>query len=274
MIGAVLLFVLALGASIGLYFDERSSWHHTYIAGNRGAPNRIDLAVTVQQVDPANDDLVLRVLATPVGNLVRPEDDTPSRSFVVKMGTADPPLLTYPAKQPIATQVVKGSLQNSGTFSDYPLDHYDGALGFVAISKGEPLPLVVTLRDVDPFFVTKAPANLTEGNVVVFQIRIGRSRGTLILVWFMMLAMWGLSLSVLGGAWILVSRRRGLVWPAFAWMAATMFALISVRNAAPGSPPIGSLMDYAAFFWAEGIIATSLTVAVVAGIRVERSESG
>jgi hypothetical protein len=33
---------------------------------------------------------------------------------------------------------------------------------------------------------------------------------------------------------------------------------VSVRNAAPGSPPIGPLIDYAAFFWAEGIIAASL----------------
>ncbi|MFF7633195.1 DUF4436 family protein [Kitasatospora sp. NPDC008050] len=42
-----------------------------------------------------------------------------------------------------------------------------------------------------------------------------------------------------------------------------------MRNAAPGSPPIGSLMDYVAFFWAEGIIAASLTCTVVLGTRTE-----
>ena len=55
----------------------------------------------------------------------------------------------------------------------------------------------------------------------------------------------------------------------FGWMAATLCALVSVRQAAPGSPPIGSLIDYAAFFWAEGIIAVSLVAAVFAGYRAE-----
>ncbi|MFF2744216.1 DUF4436 family protein [Kitasatospora sp. NPDC058048] len=39
-------------------------------------------------------------------------------------------------------------------------------------------------------------------------------------------------------------------------MAATLFALVGIRNAAPGGPPIGSLIDCIAFFWAEAIIAT------------------
>lgn len=39
-------------------------------------------------------------------------------------------------------------------------------------------------------------------------------------------------------------------------MAATLFALVGMRNAAPGGPPIGSPIDYIAFFWAEAIIAT------------------
>lgn len=60
-----------------------------------------------------------------------------------------------------------------------------------------------------------------------------------------------------------------MVWPSLGWMAATLFALIGMRNAAPGAPPIGSLIDYVAFFWAEGIIAACLVVTVVSGSRVE-----
>ncbi len=273
MISVLAVVVVVVAASVLLYMDQRSSAHRTYTAGAKGAANKIVLAVTVKQVDPANDDLVLSVLPTPEGNLVRPEDDTPTKSFVVKLGTSDPPLLTFPAKKPIAVQTVHASLENSGTFTDYPFDSYEGAIGFLALAGDQPLPLLVRLRDIDPYFVTRAPASVTEGHVVAFQIRISRSRGTLILVWFVMLAMWALALSVLGGAWTLISLRKGMVWPAFGWMAATMFALVAVRNAVPGSPPIGSLMDYAAFFWAEGIIAASLTVAAAFGIRVERANT-
>jgi len=56
---------------------------------------------------------------------------------------------------------------------------------------------------------------------------------------------------VLGAALTIVSKGMGLVWPAMGWMAATLFALVGFRNAAPGSPPIGALIDYGAFFWAE-----------------------
>jgi Domain of unknown function (DUF4436) len=102
-------------------------------------------------------------------------------------------------------------------------------------------------------------------------LRITRSRGTLILAWFMVAAMWALAVSVLCAARILVARGQGLVWPALGWMAATLFALIGMRNAAPGAPPIGSLIDYAAFFWAEVIIAGSLTYVAATGIRAERA---
>ncbi|MFE5583208.1 DUF4436 family protein [Kitasatospora sp. NPDC056531] len=70
-------------------------------------------------------------------------------------------------------------------------------------------------------------------------------------------------------AWLIVWQRRGIIWPALSWMAATLFALVGMRNAAPGNPPIGSLLDYAAFFWAELLVAVGLTMVVVRGARVE-----
>lgn len=67
----------------------------------------------------------------------------------------------------------------------------------------------------------------------------------------------------------LVRRRMGLTWPALGWMAATLFALAAFRNTAPGAPPIGSLLDYLAFFWAETLIAFCVIVVVVRAVRAE-----
>ncbi|MEU3688474.1 DUF4436 family protein [Streptomyces narbonensis] len=53
------------------------------------------------------------------------------------------------------------------------------------------------------------------------------------------IAVWALDLSVLTGAWFLVTRRKGLTRAALGWMAATPFALAAFRNTAPGTPPIG-----------------------------------
>ncbi|WP_329857739.1 DUF4436 family protein [Streptomyces sp. SP18ES09] len=86
--------------------------------------------------------------------------------------------------------------------------------------------------------------------------------------------MWALAVAVLTGTWFLVTRRKGLTWPALGWMAATLFALAAFRNAAPGSPPIGSLIDYLAFLWAETVIAFCLVTVVVSGFRAERASQG
>ncbi|WP_433404670.1 DUF4436 family protein [Streptomyces sp. CA-146814] len=75
------------------------------------------------------------------------------------------------------------------------------------------------------------------------------------------------------GGWFLVTRRRGLTWPALGWMAATLFALTAFRNTAPGAPPVGSLPDHVAFFRAEAIIALCIVVVVATGIRAEEPRS-
>lgn len=119
--------------------------------------------------------------------------------------------------------------------------------------------------------LTKVKTTISLSGAVFEEIRISRSRGTLILAWFMMIAMWALALAVLGSARVITRRREGMVWPAMGWMAATLFALIGMRNAAPGAPPIGSLIDYASFFWAEAIVAASLAVTAWSGIRSEHA---
>jgi hypothetical protein len=50
-------------------------------------------------------------------------------------------------------------------------------------------------------------------------------------------------------------------------MAALLFAMVPLRNAIPGDPPIGSVIDFMAFFIAEAIISISLITSVVVGYR-------
>ena len=47
--------------------------------------------------------------------------------------------------------------------------------------------------------MTKLESSGTLAGAVFDQIRVSRSRGTFILAWFMMIAMWALALTVLGG---------------------------------------------------------------------------
>lgn len=75
---------------------------------------------------------------------------------------------------------------------------------------------------------------------------------------FVMFVMWGAAIAVLLMALSVALRGRKIELAMFTFMSALIFALITLRNAQPGSPPIGSYSDYLSFFWAELIIACSL----------------
>jgi hypothetical protein len=127
----------------------------------------------------------------------------------------------------------------------------------------------MTFGDIDPFFHIAAVSGGYANSTAELTVHVSRAQGTKFLAGFMMVVMWALALSVLAGAWILVSRRRGLVWPALGWMAATLFALAGLRNTAPGTPPIGCVLDYAAFFWAELLTAFGVVMVCVTGFLTE-----
>ena len=187
LMGVLVVIAALCAAGIGLYIDERNTEENKYFAGDRKAANRVDLDVTVQQVDATNGDLVLRVLATPQGTLAR-ADGTPAKDLVVPIGPSITPELRFPAGQPIAVQTVRSTLASTGIVTDYPFDHYTTDLVIGAAVAGRDVPLYVSLREVDPFFLTKVRRTVSAPGIVVDEIRISRSRGTLILAWFMIVA--------------------------------------------------------------------------------------
>lgn len=75
---------------------------------------------------------------------------------------------------------------------------------------------------------------------------------------FVMAVMWGVTLVVLLMTFSIVMRGRKIEVGMFSFLAALLFAFVALRNAQPGSPPIGSFSDYISFFWAEILIALCL----------------
>jgi hypothetical protein len=63
-----------------------------------------------------------------------------------------------------------------------------------------------------------------------------------------------------------------LFWSALGFLGTLLFALIPLRNAVPGDPPIGSLIDFASFFIAEGVVSISMIVTVLHGYLIEVSK--
>ncbi|MEV7774652.1 DUF4436 family protein [Kitasatospora sp. NPDC086791] len=265
----VVAIVLSVAAGLLFYLDERSSRGHAQVVGTAPGPDFLEVGVILQRVDASAQTVTAKVLVQPHGALQVPgELLVPAQDVVLETTSLEQTTLTYPAGRQIASTAVAFNLVD-GRVTDYPFDRYDAPIGFRATAGGRTVPVVIGILEGDPFFAFRQASVDTEDGGIAVTERISRSRSTFILAWFMMLAMWALALAVLLAAWLIVRQRRGIVWPALGWMAATLFALVGMRNAAPGNPPIGSLLDYAAFFWAELLVAVGLTTVVVRGARVE-----
>ncbi|MFD4938371.1 DUF4436 domain-containing protein [Streptomyces virginiae] len=265
--GLVLIAIVA-AVTVGawLQFGERQALDTVYTAG-RADRDRVDIDATIQRVDAAGREMTLRVLVTPRGALAEADGISPTEDLTVLTSTATRGDLTFKAHQRIATTDVPVAL-TGGSITDYPFDTYGADVEFGAVLGGEKVPVRVTLSNNDVLFSATVDASTTQG-IAVLDIGLARSNSVFIFAIFMMLAMWALAVSVLIGGWYLVTRRKGLTWPALGWMAATLFALAAFRNTAPGSPPIGCLLDYIAFLWAETVIAFCLITVVITGIRAE-----
>lgn len=264
--------MLAGGALLGLY--GRGETEKSTTVGDTRLPSRLDLEVALHQVDPWSGELTLGVLASPLGGLAQDESElVPKDDLDVYTSSRHTAVLHYKAGVPIALRHVSFDLFG-GTIADYPFDHYGPEIEFSAETGGHQVPVTMEFTNHDQAFRSTLRPEKALGGIMGAQLRLSRSQGTLVLAVLMMASAWGLALAVLGAATLVVGQRRGLEWGAMGWMAATLFALVGFRDAAPGAPPIGAFMDYAAFFWAELIIAVSVVCVAWFGVHVERRGSG
>lgn len=271
-------WLLLIAALLTVLVVSTATWYAaTGAAGTQGAlqagtndqPDRVDIHASLVRVDPARDEMLLRMVVTPQGSLGDGGGLTPTQDLEIQTSAAVKTDLSFPAGERMSAVDVVVALDGDGGTS-YPFDRYDVVLELAATHGGDRVPVSLSLSSTDALFSIHAEAE-EQADVAVASLEVTRSASVLTFALFMIVAMWALALSVATGAWLVLSQRRGVVWPALGWMAATLFAIVGFRNAAPGTPPIGSIIDYLAFFWAEAIITISLVTTVVGSVRMERA---
>lgn len=112
------------------------------------------------------------------------------------------------------------------------------------------------------FKIEAAKAKDTDEDEVGIDMTISRASTTKFFSLFVTVMMWGLTIAVLLLTLSCVLRGRKVELAMFSFTAALLFAFAAVRNAQPGTPPIGTYSDFISFFWAEVIIALCLVVLV------------
>ncbi len=264
---AITAVAIAVAVGLGVYWINDASQSEQDSAGNASAPDRVSVIATVEKVDPAQYATTVRVWVQPRGALTSDGGETANRDLRILSSGLTGGSLTIESGRRIAAQTIPVELHR-GEITHYPFDRYSADLYFSAVSDGRNVPVDVVVENNDAFFNLSAIAD-SDASEPGLHLRFSRSVGTFLMVTLMFAVMWALALAVAAAAVVIGRNRLGLVWPAMAWMAATLFALAAFRGTAPGNPPIGSIIDYTAFLWAEAIVVCSLTYVVVRGVSLE-----
>ncbi len=261
------LIVVAVAVGSWLQFTERQVLDTVHTVGSQ-ATDRVDVEANVQRVDAAARELALRVRVTPRGTLGEEDGTAPVADLSLQTSAQTLGDLEFKAHERLTIRDVQVAITD-GSISDYPFDTYETDIEFWAQLDGKQVPVRMLFSNHDTLFSVSATPTPSEQEAAGVALGLGLARSGSLLVFavFMMIVMWALAASVLIGAWYLTTRREGLVWAALGWMAATLFALSAFRNNAPGTPPIGCVMDWFAFLWAETVIALCLIAVVITGVR-------
>lgn len=224
----------------------------------------IILTVSIDSIDPASGLMKVRLSAIPGARF----PDSGAELFT-SLGAL--PSLSV-SNDNITPETSADLPFLAGDIADYPFDRYRAQVEFLVVEgagstlvdavQKPPLPFALVGIDNAAGFSTAGSTD-SEGSVVTFDMATERKDSA---VWWasaMMAIYWLLAASVVAVTLAVVLGSRLWETRHLAWLGAMIFALAGFRNAAPGTPPIGTFFDFYAFFWAEALVALSLVALVV-----------
>lgn len=265
---AVVFVVIAIvmACSVGGFLASRSFTQQTsapFGTPDSDGPDVVSLDVFITQIDVHNQTMTaeLELEDGPLGGL----GDGLTENITIETNALRSSVTKF-AKGDLFQTVIQDFALNGG-ITDFPFDRYKSFPSIQVLGPdGQPLPLEVSVANIDAFFAV-TPGLAPEQGWLNLAVDARRSVPTIVFGVFVMVLMLGLAASAAVVAFYVVRTRQGVVYGAYSVMGALLFAMVPLRNAVPGNPPIGSLIDFAAFFIAEAVIAVSLITSVVVGYR-------
>lgn len=290
LISLTLLVITLTVLSISFYWLEHHKGQHATVLGDVGNPDHMTLTVLIQKIDPSTARLSAQVELRGAGSLVDERTHNLKEDATLISNAVTNPTVTAKANERPEFVSVDFALRD-GVITDYPLDSYTANFYFhVLVGTGanqRVVPIQVVFNNIDTFFKMaprqeksielhqgrgEAKTITTPRSLFAATATVKRSTSTVVFAVFIMFFMWCLTIAALIAAWYVASGKLGLFWSALGFLGTLLFALIPLRNAVPGDPPIGSLIDFAAFFIAEGVVSISMIVTILHGYHIELSK--
>ncbi|MUM20443.1 DUF4436 domain-containing protein [Mycobacterium sp. CBMA271] len=271
-----MVLFLVIGCSLGIYLSHRRTGGTPQVFGSADSEDHVEVSVWISHLDTGSQTMLVEITEVAATGALADTAGDLRRAAQLEVPTAlgeNRVIQLDPGKD---TPDTEWRFAITGTVTDYPFDVYRSALVFrAATADGTPLPIAISITSADPFFRVDAAMDTqnagTAGGVEI-DVTSERATPTMVFAFFVMLLMLGLAAAAATAAYYLLRWRRGLNFPACSMMAAILFALIPLRNAVPGNPPIGSVIDFVSFFVAEIIISISLVASVLIGYRTAMAQ--
>lgn len=270
IVGIVLLLIF-VGAYIfvlSAYRSEGENRAAELVADTQKAgENRIDVTGRIVTADPLKGDIMVRLEFTPHGNLASGDGGALARDLELYVSSAAGKNL-HEFKKGKRMNPIEAVVEiYEGEPMDYPFDTHSAelSLGFQPAGGGtESIPVAVELRgSVAGLRIDTEYAKENTPERAVIDINVERAATARFFSIFIMLAMWALVWGVVFLVFRVLAGHRKIEISMFSFLGALLFAFPALRNSQPGTPPIGTLSDFLAFFWAEVIIALSLLSVVI-----------
>jgi hypothetical protein len=268
-----IVILVAIGASYGAllayYRGESDARSSELQVGDDTVPDRLDVNARLLSVDQQQEQAVVRLNFEPKGSVATSTGALASPLKLSLNSANASQERTFEAGKTMNPTDVTLDMYD-GSITDYPFDRFTTELQ-VGASTASPSAPATQVVPVAVYFVGSLhglkveESELTSqasGGVIPVNVTISRSPTTMAVAGFIMVLLLAIAASVLVLTFSVALWGHRLELPIVGLLGALLFGFVAFRNALPGSPPVGTLSDYLAFFWAEGIVATCLFVLV------------
>jgi hypothetical protein len=274
VIGIVLLLIFAAAYVFVLsaYKTEGQTRAAELAPNDKIGNDRIDVSARIVNADVLKGDISVRLNFTPHGSLLSADGVTLSRDLLLDVASATGKH-AYEFKKGKRMDPVEAIVEIfDGEPMEYPFDKHEAELSFYFEGGGAPataeadnaVPSAIQMYgSVSGLRIDADYAKEHTDNHVVVDLNISRAPTAVFFSVFIMAAMWALALGVVFLVFRVLAGHRKIEISMFSFLGALLFAFPALRNSQPGTPPIGTLSDFLAFFWAEVIIALSLLSVVL-----------
>lgn len=285
IIGTLAVVVAILGGYFSLlgYFQDEADSRSTEVSvGDASGERGLSVTAWLVSVDQQQEQAVLRLNFEYTGDILA-EDGTLARPLRLFLNSANAAQdRTFEKGKAMNPTDVTVDLYDS-SITRYPFDRFKADLYMaatvqmpVAAAPEQPVegetPVVKAPETTETVLVpvaidffgglhglkVKSGATSVEDGYTEVGFQVSRSNTTLAIAWFIMVVLLSVAITVLIITLTIVLWGRKLELPIIGLLGALMFGFVAFRNTLPGTPPIGSMSDYIAFFWAEGIVASCL----------------